>query len=94
MGSILEYCVVTRANIPTKISVQQALRNRREFMSCPECGGRVRAHDAYKADSPRQHFEHFPPTPKDCQWSVRAKATSNRAGVSRSSAVPPVASSL
>jgi hypothetical protein len=51
MGSILEYCVVTRANIPTKISVQQALRNRREFMSCPECGGRVRAHDAYKADS-------------------------------------------
>jgi hypothetical protein len=76
------------------MSVQEALKNRQEFMNCPECGGRVRPHDAYKPNSPRQQFEHFPPTPKDCRWSVRAKATLNRVRVSRSSAVPPIASSL
>ena len=67
MKSVLDRCIVTRDGELSKISVQEALENRREIMSRLECGGRVRPHDAYKPDSPRPHFEHVPPTTKDCR---------------------------
>jgi hypothetical protein len=74
MKPVLDYCMVTRKSKPVKISVQEALKNRKEIMWCPECEGRVRPHDAHTPYSPRRHFEHFPPAPKDCKWSVGAKS--------------------
>jgi hypothetical protein len=52
MKPVLDYCVVTRGGKTTKIFVQEALKNRREIMWCPECGERVKSHDAYTPRSP------------------------------------------
>ena len=55
----------------------------------------MKPHNAYKPDSPRQHFEHFAPTPKDCRWSVRTKSdTLNRPWVAKPSAVPSAGSGV
>ena len=83
MKSVLDYCVVTRESKLSKIFVQEALRNRREMMRCPECGGRVKPHDAYKPDSPRQHFEHFPPTQETAAEAWGQSDTLKRPSVSK-----------
>ena len=89
MKPVLDCCIVRRDGKPTKISILEALKNRREMMSCPECGGRVRPHAAHTPNSPQPHFEHFPPTPKDCRYSVRSKGDKKkRPWAAKASAIP------
>jgi hypothetical protein len=73
MKLVLDYCAVIRDSKRTTISVQEALKNRKEMMRCPECDALVRPHDAHTDRSPQRHFEHLTPTPEDCRWSTRSK---------------------
>ena len=69
MKSGIDYCVVTRNGKSTKSSVQDALKNRQEMMWCPN----AEAPPLSCAHKSAQHFEHFPPAPKDCQYSAIAE---------------------